>query len=172
MRQRSALFVLAAALVLVAVAQARTEGSVYGTWIGTPRVAGKSGPGYRYDPVKLVVGTAHMQVDSTGPTIASHDAPSATSTCTTRYRFNSVLSRDGWRVYVQEAATKISGAVSGGQPSYGVCGASLAAFRDAVRLRPAGTKLRVEFGGLKASEKVLAPDDFSPAFYKRGYFHR
>lgn len=72
---------------------------------------------------------------------------------------------------MQEGRTKISGSVAGGPPSSGVCGESpLPTYRGAVRLRAAGTKLRVEFGAVNPAKKVTAPNDFD-AFYKSGYLH-
>jgi hypothetical protein len=160
------------ALVLVAAAQGRGTALPYGTWLGTPRFPGKQEPGVVYTPIKLVAGPAWVQVESTGPTTASHDAPGAKSTCATRYRFSSTLSADGWRLYTQEGKPKLSGSVSGGPPTSGVCGSTPSGgYRDAVRLRLAGTKLRVEFGATRPAGKAVGPSDFD-SHYKSGYLHR
>ena len=163
--------VAVAALMIVGVAYGFGAASLYGTWLGTPTFPGKRGPRYVYDPIKLVAGPVRVRVESTGLTGASHDAADAKSTCTTRYRFNSVLSADGWRLYVQEGRPKVSGSVAGGPPTSGVCGPyPLATYRGAVRLRPAGAKLRVEFGAVNPALRVIAPNDFD-AVNKSGYLH-
>jgi hypothetical protein len=170
------------ALIVLAVAGAAQAGrsvSLYGTWVGTPIIPGLlHGPGVFYSPITLVAGPVWVRVESTGPTTASHDAADATSTCTTRYRFNSVLSTDGWRLYVQEGQPKVtgSGAATGGPPSTGICGSTpLPSARDAVRLRPAGTKLRAEWGTVNPAAKVVDPTLFDHHYNdaaKRGYLHR
>jgi hypothetical protein len=163
--------VAVAALVIVGVAHGFTAASVYGTWVGTPVIPGQlHGPGVFYTPITLVAGPVWVRVESTGPTGASHDAADATSTCTTCYRFNSVLSTDGWRLYVQKGNPKItgSGAVTGGEPTTGICGGY------AVRLRPAGTKLRAEWGYVDPAAKVVDPKDFDHHYNqgaKSGYLH-
>jgi len=157
------------ALIAVVPVDARGAASPYGTWLGTPRYAHQPGPA---DPIEVVVGPVWAQVESTGRTTASHDAPDATSTCTTRYRFSGGLSADGWRIYVQERKAKISGSVGGGPPAYGVCGSTPhRTYRDAVRLRPAGAKLKVEFGSVNPTRET-DPGAFDPRYYKSGYLHR
>jgi hypothetical protein len=156
------------ALVAVAPVQAAGTASPYGTRLGTPKYRHQQGPN---DPIKLLAGPVWVQVDSTGRTGVGHDAPSGTSTCTTRY--SSALSSDGWRIYVQQGKPKISGNIAGGPPTEGICGSSpCCASRDAVRLRVAGAKLRVEFGSVNPARKATAPQDFDPDSYKSGYLHR
>ena len=160
--------VVVVALLAVGAAQGGAGASPFGTWLGTPRFPHKSG---QYDPIKLVAGPVWVQVESTGVTGASHDAATAKSTCTTRYRFSGALSADGWLGYVQEGKPKVSGSVGGGAPSNGICGSTPGAYRDAVRLRPAGAKLRVEFGAT-AKANGPKPNDFDQRYYKSGYLHR
>jgi len=163
----------AVALVTVGGASGGTS-SVYGTWVGTPTFPTKHVPRSAYGTITLVAGPVWVQVASTGLTGASHDAADATSTCTTRYRFSGALSVDGWRLYEQNGQTKVIGSVAGGPPTTGVCGSTPSgAFRDAVRLRMAGTKLRVEFGITmgKLATPTKETTDFDPKYYKSGYLH-
>jgi hypothetical protein len=163
------------AVVVASAAHGGVAASVFGTWVGTPRYPGQSGPNVVYTPITLVAGPAWVRVESTGPTTASHDAADAMSTCTTRYRFSSSLSVGGWRIYTQQGAPKLSGSVSGGPPSTGVCGSGLSgAYRDAVRIRPAGAKLKIEFGIANPAKSGSDPRaaDFDHKYYKSGYLHR
>jgi hypothetical protein len=163
-----------AASVIAGVVSGAPIASPFGTWHGVPRDRGQ-GPGPGYPPITLVVGPVRAQIESTGPTTASHDSPDATSTCTTRYRYNGKLSTGGWRLYFQEGVMKVSGpgAKVGGPPSTEACGQpAVGHYRFAVRLRPAGAKLLVEFGALLDTAKVVEPRDFDPTVYPRAYLHR
>jgi hypothetical protein len=67
-----------------------------------------------------------------------------------RFRFSGALSSDGWRVYEEIGKPVISGsgAAKGGMPDLSPCfryvpdGSS----RVVLRIRPAGTKLKAQFG--------------------------
>jgi hypothetical protein len=173
LRLRGLLGIVLIALTAVGAVQASGSTSPFGTWFGTPRFPHNHEANVLYDPIKLVSSSAWVQVESTGLTGASHDAADAKSTCTTRYRFSSALSAAGWRIYVQQGKPKVSGSVSGGPPTSGICGSSpCCPYRDAVRLRPAGVKLRVEFGSVNPSSRKTVPQDFDPNNYKSGYLHR
>jgi len=126
----------------------RARSLVNGTWTGKPRIVQEPQiPLSAYPPVKLVVSAASLTVHVTGRTSAAHDGD-AVSTCDQPYRFKKVV--DGWRLYVQSTAPKLTGAVSGGAPEYSFCGQPKGAV---IRVRPAGPKLKVEYS------VFVRPDD-------------
>jgi hypothetical protein len=64
-----------------------------------------------------------------------------------RLRFSSALSSDGWRLYQQFVKPVLSGSVSGGVPELSPCGYDPSGeSRVVLRVRPAGSKLKAEFG--------------------------
>jgi hypothetical protein len=173
LRLRGFLGVVLIAMAAVGAVQASGSASPFGTWFGTPKFPHRHETHELYDPIELGSGPVWVQVESTGLTGASHDAADAKSTCTTRYRFSSPLSAAGWRIYVQQGKPKVSGSISGGPPTSGICGSSpCCPYRDAVRLRRAGMKLRVEFGSVNPSSRKTVPQDFDPNIFKSGYLHR
>jgi len=141
-----------AAFVVLALTVARPglAGGVNGTWSGrfiTPQEVGNI-PTSAYPVAKLVVGATLITAQFSGRTQAAHDSETATSTCSMRFRFSGVLSSDGWRVYEQVGKPTLSGSVSGGMPDLSAC-----AFHDpsgvsrvVLRVRPAGSTLKAEFG--------------------------
>jgi hypothetical protein len=109
-----------------------------GTWVGWaggPIAAGL--PRERLAQYRITVGPQAVNVVASGPTGASHDSPSARATCTSRFRFEK--EQAGWRHYVQTSGT-IKG--EGGLET-APCSTRP---ETLVRLRPAGAKLKVEFG--------------------------
>ena len=127
-------------------------GSVNGIWSGRfviPQEAGNI-PTSAYPTAKLVVGAASVSGEFHGKTMAAHDPESAVSTCSMRFRFNPALSSDGWRVYEEIGKPVISGsgAAIGGMPDLAPCGQYVpdGSSRVILRLRPAGTKLKAQFG--------------------------
>ena len=82
--------------------------------------------------------------------MAAHDPENAVSTCSMRFRFNPELSSDGWRVYEEVGKPVISGsgAANGGMPDLSPCFQHVrdGSSRVILRLRPAGTKLKAQFG--------------------------
>ncbi len=139
------------ALVTVAtlalwVATGVASAGMNGTWSGRfviPQEAGNI-PTSAYPVAKLVVGPASVRYRVSGKTQAAHDPDSARSTCVLTLRFSSALSSNGWRVYQQVTQPVLSGSVSGGPPELAPCGAG--ASHLLLRIRPAATKLRAEFG--------------------------
>jgi hypothetical protein len=163
-----------AALLFVALATAAPAlgGGITGTWNGrfiTPQEIGNI-PTSAYPAAKLVVGASSITAQFTGRTQAAHDPETAVSSCSMRFRFNSALSSDGWRVY-EEVGGKptLSGAVSGGPPDMSACQQHdrSGTTRPVLRLRQAGAKLKAEFG-LRVRQK--APE-FGPGGLS-GYLHR
>lgn len=109
-----------------------------GTWVGWaggPIAAGL--PQERRAFYTITVGPQVMNVVATGPTGASHDSPSAKARCTWRFRFEN--EQAGWRSYKQVAGTT---AGAGGLET-APCNSRP---ENLVRIRPAGAKLKVEFG--------------------------
>jgi hypothetical protein len=145
MRRALAAFVVLA----LTVAGSAPAGGVNGTWSGrfiTPQEVGNI-PTSAYPVAKLVVGAPSITAQFSGRTQAAHDPETATSTCSMRFRFSGVLSSDGWRVYEQVGKPTLSGSVSGGMPDMSACtydpsGVS----RVVLRVRPAGSSLKAEFG--------------------------
>jgi hypothetical protein len=153
---------LVSVVVALTVASIAAAASPYGTWFGKvkdpdyPEI-----PASDLSPGKLVVKTSSVTSSFTGLTGATHDPPNATSTCTMQFRF--VKEENGWRVYRQKGRMRLSGVVSGGAPFGGICAPS----GGALRLRPAGSKLKVEFVGWYQPDD---PEAFTGA--NAGYFHR
>jgi hypothetical protein len=150
-----------AGLVFVSVAAAGTNGTWYGK-LKDPDVPEQ--PLSDLSPGKLVVTATTAVIAFTGITSATHDPPDATSTCTSVYRFAVV--QDGWRVFRQKGRSKITGpgAAGGGAPVGGACSPIGGA---ALRLHPAGAKLKVQWVGLYDPSD---PQAFMGA--NSGYFRR
>lgn len=134
----------------LAAAGSALAGSVNGTWVGrmiNPQEIGNI-PTSAYPTAKLTVGPATISAAFHGRTQAAHDPESATSSCTMRFRFNGALSADGWRVYEEVGKPVLTGSVSGGQPDLSGCFYHVASGQSRVvlRVRPAGAKLKAEFG--------------------------
>lgn len=132
---------------------------VNGTWSGrfiSPEEVGNI-PTSAYPTAKVVVGPASTTAQFSGRTQAAHDPETAMSTCSMRFRFSGALSSDGWRVYEQIGKVVLGGSLSGGMPDLSACQRNDPSGRShvVVRLRPAGAKLKAEFGvrfGQKAPE--------------------
>ena len=148
--KRALVVFLVAALVVVAAAFAATP---YGTWKGKlldPKVTGAGVPPQERVPISafpaatVVVNSASVQARFTGHTMAAHDAPDATSTCSMRFRFSSAA--DGWRLYqVVGRAVLVQGIASGGMPDLSPCSYA-GPTGSAIRVRPVpGAMLKVEF---------------------------
>lgn len=143
---------------------------VNGTWSGrfiSPQEVGNI-PTSAYPTAKLVVGAASLTARFSGRTQAAHDPETAISTCSMQFRFRSALSSDGWRVYEQVGKVVLGGSVSGGMPDLSACQGNdpSGASHVIVRLRPAGGKLKAEFG-LRFGQKG---PEFGPGSL-RGYLH-
>jgi len=146
MRRALAAFVFLA----LTVAGSALAGGVNGTWSGrfiTPQEVGNI-PTSAYPVAKLVVSAPSVTAQFSGRTQAAHDPETATSTCSMRFRFSGVLSSGGWRVYEEVGKPTLAGSVSGGLPDMSACffhdpsGVS----RVVLRVRPAGSSLKAEFG--------------------------
>lgn len=163
---------LAASVVLaLTVAGPVLAGGVNGRWSGRfiiPQEVGNI-PASAYPTAKLVVGPALITAQFSGKTQAAHDPETARVTCSMRYRFNGALSADGWRVYQAIGKPTLVGSVSGGMPEFSSCQGydHSGLTRVVLRVRPAGDKLKAEFG-MRVRQK--APE-FGPGGF-RGYLHR
>jgi hypothetical protein len=157
-------------LLVLGVTAGPVLAGVNGTWSGrfiSPQEVGNI-PTSAYPTAKVIVGAASLTAQFSGRTQAAHDPETAMSTCSMQFRFRSALSSDGWRVYEQVGKVVLGGSVSGGAPDLSACQGNdpSGASRVVVRLRPAGDKLRAEFGlrvGQKAPEFGLGS--------LRGYLH-
>jgi len=154
-------------LALAAVGSA-LAGGVNGTWSGRmidPQEIGNI-PTSAYPTAKLTVGPATITAVFHGRTQAAHDAESATSTCMMRFRINTALSSNGWRVYEEIGKPALVGTSTGGLPDMSGCFYHVPSGQPRVvlRLRPAAAKLKAEFGG-RVGQK---PPEFGGS-YLRGY---
>ena len=161
---------------IVVVALGATAASalagVNGTWSGRLIIPQEVGniPTSAYPITKMVVGPASITVQVTGKTQAAHDPETAMSTCVMRLRYSAALSSDGWRLYQQFVKPVLSGSVSGGAPEFSSCGYDPSGMsRVVLRVRPAGSKLKAEFGEYLVKFKQRPPD-FGPGG-KVGYLH-
>lgn len=132
------------ALVLASVALAA---GVNGTWSGRMidrEEIANGWPASYWSPTTLVVTGASVVATSEGKTMASHDSPTATSSCSMRFRFASVA--DGWRLYRQSGGRPklTAGSTSGGYPEGSLCSMSSPS-GAALRVRRAGAKLKAEY---------------------------
>lgn len=156
-------------VVALAAAGSTLAGGVNGTWTGRLIIPQEIGniPTSAYPTAKLVVGPATVSATFHGRTQAAHDPESATSTCTMRLRFRAALSSDGWRVYENVGKPTLAGSVSGGPPDMSPCfyWSTDGKSRVLLRVRPAGNKLKAEFGEFEGREPVFG------AGYLRGYLH-
>lgn len=118
-------------------ATASIEAVPSGKWVGRSDFVGPPSPKERRSSLTVNVTAQTLSVVAIGPTGASHDPASATGTCTSRYRFAKEIA--GWRYYEQT-----SGTVKG---EGGIETAPCSTRPEVVaRLRPAGAKLKIEFG--------------------------
>ena len=144
-----------------------------GTWSGrfvTPQEVGNI-PTSAYPITTLVVAPASITVRISGKTQATHDAETARSACVMKFRYSSALTADGWRLYQQFVKPVLSGSVSGGAPELSACGFDPSGeSRVVLRVRPAGSKLKAEFGEYFFKFRKRPPD-FGPGG-KLGYLHR
>ena len=108
-----------------------------GTWSGRSGFIGEPLQQERLSTIRLTLTAQTAAVLAVGPTGASHDSPTAKATCTSRYRFEAV--QDGWRYYKQTAGT-LKG--EGGLET-GPCSPRP---ELVMRVRPAGAKLKAEWG--------------------------
>jgi len=164
--------ILASLVAVVVVAGTAMAGSVNGTWKGRlldPQLTGRDVPPPERAPIKdfpistLRVGSASAELSSSGVTMATHDPPTAVSSCTMRFRY--AAAQGGWRLYRQVGRMQLGGAVSGGAPALSPCYTRGAA----VRFRPAGAKLKIEAVG------YYRPDEGAGNFEgwpMRGYLSR
>ena len=158
--------------VIVVAAAGATAGSavagVNGTWSGRfiiPQEVGNI-PTAAYPTAKLVVTSASVSALFHGKTQAAHDPETAVSTCLVRLRFNSALSSDGWRLYEGVGKAVLTGSVSGGPPEMSRCQVIAGSSRLVLRLRPAGAKLKAEFG----QRDGKGEPEFGPGGFL-GYLH-
>ena len=164
-----ALALVSTTVVALAAAGSVLAGGVTGTWNGRLIIPQEVGnvPTSAYPTAKLVVGPGTIVATFHGRTQAAHDPESATSTCTMRLRFRAAMSSDDWRVYENVSKPTLAGSVSGGMPDMSPCFYWNADGKNRVllRVRPAGDKLKAEFGEF---------DSHGPVFgtgYVRGYLH-
>jgi hypothetical protein len=162
---------VATAFLAAAVAVPAHAAGVSGAWSGrfiTPQEVGNI-PSSAYPTAKVVVDASIVTAQFTGKTQAAHDPETAVSTCSMRLRFSGTLSSDGWRLYEEVGKTVVTGAVSGGPPDMSACQMHdpSGATRVVLRVRPAGSKLKAEFG-LRVGQKT---PEFG-AGGLRGYLHR
>jgi hypothetical protein len=128
-------------LALVGSALAGTTGTWSGRLIdpGEPQV-----PSSAYAHGSLVVGATAATARFTNHTLAAHDSPSATSTCSMKFRYTK--SAAGWRYYVEVGRpVLVAGSTTGGMPDLSMCSYTIVSGGAGIRIRPAGAKLRVEF---------------------------
>ena len=154
--------------VALAAAAPALAGGVNGTWTGRfviPQEVGNI-PFSAFPPAKLVVTAASVSAQFHGKTQAAHDPDTAVSTCVVRLRFNSALSSDGWRLYEGVGKAVLTGSVSGGPPEMSRCQVSAGSSRLVLRLRPAGAKLKAEFG----QRDGKGDPEFGPGGFL-GYLH-
>jgi hypothetical protein len=153
-RRPGARYVLVVVTACCCTTTGAWAGSVNGTWKGRlldPQLTGPDVPRPERAPIRdfpiatLVLGSAKAELRSEGVTMATHDSPSAVSSCTMRFRFATL--QDGWRVYRQAGHAQLGGSVSGGAPALSAC-AGVGTRGGALRVHAAGAKLKVEFVGL------------------------
>ena len=152
---------VAAAVVLCALAAAaaaRADGTA-GTWVGKLLIPQEPEiPTSAYPSTRLVVTASAVQARFSGLTQAAHDSPTARATCSIALRF--VRIEAGWRLY-RPGRPRLVGTSTGGMPEFSPCQTPSGGL---LRLRPAGTKLKVEF-----TTFYRASDPFAASF--RGYLH-
>jgi len=131
-----------AGLGAVAAAFALAPSAPTGTWKGTIGATRYYGPAASYRPsAVLVVSSFGVTGTFSGLTGASHDAPTATTSCTIRYRRLRLEGR--WTVYMQRGAIQYD-------RSRGYVKNAPCEFTDGNALRVtsvAGGRLRADFGG-------------------------
>ena len=139
-----------------------------GTWSGRfiiPQEVGNI-PSSAYPIAKLVVTSASVSAEFHGKTGAAHDPETAVSTCVVRLRYNAALSSNGWRLYEGVGKAVLTGSISGGFPEFSRCQVSAGNSRLVLRLRPAGAKLKAEFG----QRDGKGEPEFGPGGFL-GYLH-
>jgi hypothetical protein len=109
-----------------------------GTWTGRSGIIGYTDPPGRLAQLTLTTAAAGARLVATGPTGASHDAPSARATCTSSYVAEGT--RAGWWYYRQRPGGTVRG-------EGGIETAPCSTRPELVmRIRRAGAKLKVEIG--------------------------
>jgi hypothetical protein len=129
-------------LAIVASALAGTTGTWSGRLIdpGEPEV-----PSSAYAHGSLVVGATAATARFTNHTLAAHDSPSATSTCSMKFRYTKTAA--GWRYYAEVGRPVLvpGSTTTGGMPDLSMCSYTIVSGGAGIRIRAAGAKLRVEF---------------------------
>jgi hypothetical protein len=133
----------------LATAASALQTAVWGTWSGKSGFIGAPLPADRMSTMKVKVRPARLDVSSTGPTGASHDAPSARGTCSLSFRFDRVA--NGWRHYAQVGGGVVTG--EGGLET-APCWGSKRQGTIVARLRPAGAKLKIEFAQMASADPL------------------
>jgi len=134
-----------AAVLFVAPAFAGTTG----TWTGRLLDPREQIPSSAYANGALVVGASAVTARFTNHTQAAHDPPTATSTCSMKFRYSK--SDGGWRYYVEVGRpVLVAGSASGGMPDLSMCSYTTVNGGALLRIRAAATKLRVEFTPFKS----------------------
>lgn len=129
-----------ASLMLAPAAAAGTNG----TWSGRLIDPQEQIPSSAYARGTLAITASAATARFTNRTLAAHDSPSATSSCSMRFRY--AKTADGWRYYVEVGGPRLtSGSTAGGMPDLSMCSYSTIHGGGALRIRPAGSKLRVEY---------------------------
>ncbi len=137
---------LAVALGAAGAAGARTETIPVGTWVGTVGTVGTvstvGSTGHPYRPAaKLVIGSGGVATASfSGLTGASHDAPTAKTSCSIRYRFFRQAATSS--IFLQQGRTQYG---SGGHVANSPCVASTT-FNALRVVKFAPSRLRADFG--------------------------
>jgi hypothetical protein len=138
--KRLTVLTVLAGLALAAPASAGTNG----TWTGRLIDPREQIPSSAYAHGTLVVGAAAVTARFTNHTQAAHDSPSAMSTCTMKFRYSKTAA--GWRYYAEVGRPiLVAGSSAGGRPDLSMCSYTLLSGGSAIRIRPAGAKLRVEY---------------------------
>ena len=146
-------------LILVSTASARSSYS--GTWVGpgeiikgVPICTGGSDVGCQLPALRalstyrLTFRGSGIQYYAEGPTGATHDPISAKGTCRMRLTLDHVAG--GWTYYIPVARATFAGE---GGPGVFCQTTRLKNSSVALRIRPAGAKLRVEFGEAQIQSK-------------------
>jgi hypothetical protein len=131
--------------VLVALATAASAvATTSGTWTGRLIDPREQIPSSAYAHGTLVVGASAITARFTNHTQAAHDSPTATSTCSMKFRY--ARTAVGWRYYAEVGRPAlVAGSPSGGMPDLSMCSYTPLSGGSAIRLREAGAKLKVEY---------------------------
>jgi len=132
------------ALAFLAIVASALVGTT-GTWSGRLIDPGEGEvPSSAYAHGSLVVGATAATARFTNHTLAAHDSPSATSSCSMKFRYRKSVA--GWRYYAEVGRpVLVAGSTTGGMPDLSMCSYTIVSGGAGIRIRPAGAKLRVEF---------------------------